>query len=1145
MENEIVEKKDLYESTSNKFSLTKFVFTLKTSKWYFWTINLLNLLLSLACIVIYIYMTYSPHIFLINNFFFYFNFLCRIIFLIDFIFDLILMTIEKKFNYLDILVEVISIFPFFVMRFICGMKFDLINNADMIISSFITFRLIKIKEYSVLFKSDTNRQLFLLATAIISLLTISSAELNVWENTQTIGKYWLFLERDCTDSFNCEGTNDYFHTTFFFLMTLFATIGYYSSVTSILGRILIIILIVIQVAVLPQLISGLMSFVYSKSSYSRMSYHHLENVDFIIISGNISLGSITILLQEYFHPDHGEYEKHALILLPHAPDSNMKRLIKLYKNKLFYFEGDCLKLNDLERVMFRRAKMIMLLANKQTDNDTEEDAKTIMQAMAIKKHFMLLEQKDKKNKKRIGYNNLNKKKYTKDNDENEKNNRLIIQLIKPESEHHFELSISTNYSRDQIVCINELKLGLLSKSCLCQGIITLLTNLISTNNVVENNDNAKKIFDENDWMADYTEGKDYEIYKISLNSKRGYYFGDLVNIVYNTNNGAILFGLHIESKDTQDSIVYLSPLGFKLPKKDQSISIYGYLLAKDQNEANIVMNNLKAENMNSTKFRYKKSGPIISGDPYESFNPYSKINGYGDFEEEEEKQDNNLLIENDRQGRYLTDKIILSDSYHVCSDQIQKENAIYNTLQNKLVLKRGHIIICGICQNLIDFIKPLRAKYIPKEDCPSIVILNNELPDDKIWNSISYFDEIFLVQGNPLERKDLLRAGILSASKVVILSPSISEISIFKNSSTHEKEEDNNSSSKTKGLSREEENLLDAKTIFKYNLVTEMNNDVFCLIELINPNNISFLNNKKRNNDEYVIIRAGFDITLTTSFASGEVYYSNVMDNLMSQIYYNPNLLGVIKKIIMGESQKKIINNSLKHYYNVKSGNLYLIDMPPLEDFKELSVDKDSKDSDDKDNKKAEINFKVVFQYLLMTKKMITIGVYKENIIKKGNNTLNETKKRKTLIKGRINIFSSSEENFYYVVTSPSPDFKVTNKDKLFVMSTIYPGKNLGAKINLNNQIQKDDQFDIEKNEIEKLSNKIKSFEAKQNLDEEGKKKLEHLNKTIDEMKELLASTKQTISNLGLEAKGKIEESIRTTIQGIYETNNLPEINKN
>ena len=66
-------------------------------------------------------------------------------------------------------------------------------------------------------------------------------------------------------------------------------------------------------------------------------------------------------------------------------------------------------------------------------------------------------------------------------------------------------------------------------------------------------------------------------------------------MVYNSNNGIILFGLHIESNVTQDSIVYLSPLTFKLPKDDQTISIFGYLLAKDQNEATIVMNNLKAD----------------------------------------------------------------------------------------------------------------------------------------------------------------------------------------------------------------------------------------------------------------------------------------------------------------------------------------------------------------------------------------------------------------------------------------------------------------------------------------------------------------------------------------------------------------------
>ena len=43
-------------------------------------------------------------------------------------------------------------------------------------------------------------------------------------------------------------------------------------------------------------------------------------------------------------------------------------------------------------------------------------------------------------------------------------------------------------------------------------------------------------------------------------------------------------------------------------------------------------------------------------------------------------------------------------------------------------------------------------------------------------------------------------------------------------------------------------------------------------------------------------------------------------------------------------------------------------------------------------------------------------------------------------------------------------------------------------------------------------------------------------------MKVLLATTKKSLCNLGPEAKAKIEESIRTTIQSIYDTNNLPEI---
>ena len=81
-------------------------------------------------------------------------------------------------------------------------------------------------------------------------------------------------------------------------------------------------------------------------------------------------------------------------------------------------------------------------------------------------------------------------------------------------------------------------------------------------------------------------------------------------MVYNLNKGTILFGLHIESNKTKDSIVYLSPLNFKLPKDDQSISIYGYILAKDQNEANIVMNNLKENKAEVKKLIFKNKNNV-------------------------------------------------------------------------------------------------------------------------------------------------------------------------------------------------------------------------------------------------------------------------------------------------------------------------------------------------------------------------------------------------------------------------------------------------------------------------------------------------------------------------------------------------------
>ena len=119
--------------------------------------------------------------------------------------------------------------------------------------------------------------------------------------------------------------------------------------------------------------------------------------------------------------------------------------------------------------------------------------------------------------------------------------KMLIQLLRPESELHFALSISKKNNSDQILCIDELKLSLLAKSCLCNGIIALVSNLIMTSNL-ENID--EKIMSRNEWLDEYKTGKGFEIYKINLDNFRGYNFFEVCELIYNAKK-IILFGLNV------------------------------------------------------------------------------------------------------------------------------------------------------------------------------------------------------------------------------------------------------------------------------------------------------------------------------------------------------------------------------------------------------------------------------------------------------------------------------------------------------------------------------------------------------------------------------------------------------------------------
>lgn len=111
--------------------------------------------------------------------------------------------------------------------------------------------------------------------------------IQVVENYSTIGKYAFFSTQDCNHE-TCSSPNDSFFLSFFFVMTTISTIGYYSYIKSVFGKILIIILIIISLIVIPSKCSELMMLLASKSVYSRLSYKRVDKIKFIIVTGNIT-----------------------------------------------------------------------------------------------------------------------------------------------------------------------------------------------------------------------------------------------------------------------------------------------------------------------------------------------------------------------------------------------------------------------------------------------------------------------------------------------------------------------------------------------------------------------------------------------------------------------------------------------------------------------------------------------------------------------------------------------------------------------------------------------------------------------------------------------------------------------------------------
>ena len=517
-------------------------------------------------------------------------------------------------------------------------------------------------------------------------------------------------------------------------------------------------------------------------------------------------------------------------------------------------------------------------------------------------------------------------------------------------------------------------------------------------------------------------------------------------------------------KQLDEGNQFISPIGNKPLINITNINNSKNKTTEEQQSQNKDISVKKSKTLASFANKLKKNTTLKhnkNNNPYSSDNDSVLSNEMEGNESARMKVD---LDDNNSNNNNEADED-LSDNYYLMT-----ENERHFVFTNEIIRQgineskeiNHHIVICGMHQEIIHFILPLRNKYLPEKLLKWIVILAPFLPEE-IHQFLCKFPKIIFIKGDPLFPENLFRANIISADIAVILNSSY----IFENKQIDLNEifeNDNNFNNNINNSNIFNKINLDAKTIFIYKSIKNINKSIQIITELLCTNNIEFLlsskhliklyNNSKDNkefidngnskiNDESEDnIKEYLLYELTPVFAAGEVYLPSLIDKIIAQIYYNSNILSILNLLLLGEkTPDKFSDKKLAQMIDIKGTNLFLI---PCESRTE--------------------SFSDMFIRLLNEYNMISIALYRKNM----------------------------QENFYYVYTNPRKTTLIRENDMVFVLSSTENIINIYEK-NLiditSSQLTKSVQINKSENQAENLFKNITDYVKKEIRDEINNKK--------------------------------------------------------
>ena len=747
--------------------------------------------------------------------------------------------------------------------------------------------------------NETVRYSYKLLINFISILFLSAGLLLEIENLSYRNKYGEDSSAKSKIELSNKGKQQLlqFHDMVYFEIITITTMGFGDISLKVWISRFIVIATIISILVLVLLIYSKLKIIFALTSkYSRIEYQKKsKKTQHLIVLGECGVESFKAFLEELYNEDHGRINYETVIMQSMQNVDIMKEAKKIVsQNKICYLVGNSLKHADFMRCKADQAICAVVLANKLAKDPVREDFENIIKAFAYRNHCHIFCKGA--------------------------NPRVCIQLLRPETKNMYFSSLikpDEMNKQDQVICVEEIKLQLLGKSCLCPGITTIISSLITSKKPTI--EEVGKIPREMKWLQEYIEGIQLEIYVITLRAElvHNMKFIDVVKLIYEIAN-LVVIGIDVIVDDMKP-FVCLNPSSYVLSPFDHLV----YILADkqpDEYEINkkikenlerkkkgIVENNQEMVKILRMKNPYwnklssntkTKANTSFSSDKSSSLDVSSNAGKYLQNMKDQKKDET--------YAEFKRDYTLFQQKLDLFSRS--KQNFLYTTTprtQHEAEffspdILEHHIIVCGITINLKNLLMPLRAASMKNQQYPIVILDKGEHVPSGIWKEIQYYPDIYYIQGNPIKSKDLQKAGIKKAKAVIILSKS----------TANETQAD----------------IIDADTIFIYGAIKNETKTALIIADLTSAASIQFMNSPSSKDDKFNN-KQGY--WLSGPFAEGELYISSMLDTLICQSFYNPYITDILQQLIMGSAGTTFSSRMIKKLTakKISQSTLYLLNI--------------------------------------------------------------------------------------------------------------------------------------------------------------------------------------------------------------------------